>query len=263
MEDHEGRPVCRRPEGLLAARRLDPTGAAGPTRRRVVGRAWQRIAPGLYVPSDRPQCVEQRILEQSARLPAVGAVTGWAALRSRGAAFFDGTSDSGADLPVPLALSVGNIRPHAGSALSWEQLGPSEREWVDGVWLTTVQRSVFDEMRRVDSLLHRVRTVEMAAAARLISVALLRRYVARRPAWTGVPAAREALGIAVDTSRSPRETWMRLLWLRCGHPQPVCNQPVFDLDGALIGSPRSLRPRGRPRRRVRRRAPQGARSSPP
>ena len=30
---------------------------------------------------------------------------------------------------------------------------------------------------------------------------------------------------------------MRVAWLRCDLPPPVCNQPLYDLDGALIGVP--------------------------
>ena len=62
-------------------------------------------------------------------------------------------------------------------------------------------------------------------------------YVAHRPAWTWVPLVRKALGLAIDTSRSPRETWMRLVWLACGYPRPLCNQPVYDRDGRLLGCP--------------------------
>lgn len=232
-------PVCERPPGLQPARRVDPLGVDGPTRGASRGRLWERIAPGLYVPTGRPDVVEQRILEQSARLPATGAVTGWGALRWRGGAFFDGTWHGGRhQLPVPLVLGrVANLRRHPATHVSREQFAPSERVVVDGLPVATVQRALFDEMRRTGSLLHAVQAVEMAAAARLISVGLMASYVSHRPAWTGVPLVRKALGIAIDTSRSPRETWMRLVWLWCGYPPPLCNQPVYDRDGRLLGYP--------------------------
>ena len=230
---------CLPPTGLVPATRVDRAGTGGPTRHEVANqKKWARIAPGLYVPAVRSDSVEQRILEQSARLPADAAFTGWAALRWRGAAYFDGTDATGGPLPVPLLLGGdNNLRPHPGSALSWEQLGPTERELVDGIWLTTVQRAIFDEMRRVDSRLHRLVTIEMAVAARLTTVALQNAYVARRQAWTGVPAVREAMTLAIDHSRSPQETRMRLVWVGCGFPPPICNQPVYDLDGRFVGVP--------------------------
>ena len=39
---------------------------------------------------------------------------------------------------------------------------------------------------------------------------------------------------------------MRLVWkYDAGFPEPVCNKPVFSLDGKLLGHPRPLRPRRR------------------
>jgi hypothetical protein len=233
---------CARPTGLVPAVRVDPAGEQGPTRRQAAGSRWDRIAPGLYVPSDRPTCVEQRILEQSARLPSTGAVTGWAALRWRGAAYFDGTDRDGKPLPVPLLLGGGNLRPHPGSWLSWEQLGLEEREVVDGVQVTRVPRAVFDEMRRVDSQLHRLVTVEMAVAAGLTTVGLMTAYVARRKAWTGISQVRETMPLAIDDSWPPSETWMRLVWLQSGLPPPLCNRPVYSRRGQLLGVPDLLDP---------------------
>ena len=49
-----------------------------------------------------PEVPEQRILEQAMRLVSGGAVTGWAACRMHGAAFFDGLRDGGRTrVPVP------------------------------------------------------------------------------------------------------------------------------------------------------------------
>ena len=56
-----------------------------------------------FVPVDADRgVVEQRVAEESGRLPAGGAVTGWAALRLHGANLLDGTSDGRTPLPVPL-----------------------------------------------------------------------------------------------------------------------------------------------------------------
>ena len=81
--------------------------------------------------------------------------------------------------------------------------------------------------------------IEMAVAAGLTKVASYARYVAPgRNAWTGVPFVRKALLLAIDDSRSPQETRMRLCWvLDAGLPPPLCNRELFDLDGNLIGIP--------------------------
>ena len=60
---------------------------------------------------------------------------------------------------------------------------------------------------------------------------------AQRPAWTGVPLVRRALALAIDDSRSPMETLMRLIWvLDALLDPPVCNQPVQP-GRALLGYP--------------------------
>jgi hypothetical protein len=240
MSEHRWEPTCTRPTTLVHPVPVDPNGVTGPTRGQAQGPTFRQTSRGLYVAASvDADVVEQRIVEQSARLREYGAVTGWAALRWRGATFFDGTADGGhTRLPVPLVLGATKLRGDPRVSLSQEQLAPSERVDVDGMWCTTVQRALFDEIRRTRQLREAVVAIEMAAAARLISVKLLSIYLSHRNAWTGVPFSRKASALAVDHSRSPQETRMRLVWIiDAGLPPPVCNQPVFDLDGNLIGVP--------------------------
>jgi hypothetical protein len=199
------------------------------------------VATGWYVPGEVDAAVvEQRILEQSVRLPATGGLTAWAALRWRGAAFFDGTDQGGRRrLAVPLVIGgTGNLRPDAAVALSWEQFPPWEREVVDGTPCSTVARALYDEARWSPSDRRAAVAVDMAVAAGLITVERFRAYVESRPAWTGVYRARFGADHAVDGSRSPQESRLRLVWtLDACLPQPLCNQPVFALDGRLLGYP--------------------------
>ncbi len=198
------------------------------------------------MPAESPtDVVEQRILEQASRLPASGAVTGWAALRWSGAAFFDGRSQGGrVELPVPLVIGKpGNLRPDSRVALSWEQFPPRECEVVAGLSCAVIARALFDEVRRTRDLRASVVAIDMAAAAGLISVEEFAGYVGLRQAWTGVIQARKAVGLASDDSRSPQESWMRYLWVvEAALPRPLCNQPVFGPGGELLGYPDLLDP---------------------
>jgi hypothetical protein len=238
MTRHRWDPVCVRPETLVRPVPVDPSGANGPTKRQAAGRRFRQTSPGLYVPADvDPAVVEQRILEQAQRIRAEGAVTGWASLRWRGAAFFDGTGPRG-PLPVPLAAGQARLRKDPRIAISQAQLAPTERTYLAGVWCATVQRALFDAMRTANDVRSAVVCMDMAAAARLMSVELMSRYVTLRPAWTGVPLVREALRLSSNDSRSPQETRMRLVWvLDAGLSTPLCNVPVFDRDGRLLGYP--------------------------
>ncbi len=104
--------------------------------------------------------------------------------------------------------------------------------------MTTVQRALFDEVRRIDSVREKANAISMAAAARLISTRLFEQYVALRGPWTGIQGARDAVLLAVDECRSPQEFRMYLCWrLDAELPMPLLNREVYDLDGRLIGIP--------------------------
>src|SRR5215203_931560 len=92
--------------------RVDPTGRDGPTKGVAQGSGWRRTAEGLYVPAAvDDSLVEQRIVEQGARLTR-GVVTGWAALRLLGGGYFDGLARDGRTrLPVPVAANGDRLRP--------------------------------------------------------------------------------------------------------------------------------------------------------
>jgi len=239
-------PECTRPDGLVRPVRVDSTGVDGPTKRRAEGSAWRQTSAGRYVPARVDHAhVEQRILEQASRLRAYGAVTAWAALRWRGAAFFSGEDMKGRQLPVPLVIGTAHLRPDSRVSISQEQIAPDEIEDVAGIRCSTVARALFDEVRRVALLSEReaVVAVDMTAAARLITASEFSAFVGTRSSWTGVPVARVVAALANDGSRSPQESRMRLVWvLDAGLPPPLCNVPVYDRSGRLLGVPDLLDP---------------------
>jgi hypothetical protein len=159
-------------------------------------------------------------------------------LRLHGAAYFDGV-----DRPVPLLSPDRQLRPTGGSTASRERFVPEERVMRHGVPCATVERALFDEMRALD-LWESVVAMDMAAAAELTSRRRMQLYVGGHLGWPGTRALHEALGLADDRSASPPETTTRLVWRRvAGLPRPRCNEPVFTLDGRLLGVPDLLDPR--------------------
>lgn len=236
MELHHWDPRCHRPEDLVAPVRLDPDGVDGPTRHQAAGPRWRQTSRGMYVPADAPGHPEQRILEQGSRILSYGAVTGWAALRWRGARFFEGTSyPEGRTLAVPLVTGGRDLRPDPRILLSKAQLAARERELVGGLWVTVAPRALFDEVRRHGELRQGVVDVEMGIASGLTTIAGFRAYVAERNAWTGVGLARDVAAAAGLGCRSPQEARMALVWMwDAGLPRPWCNVPIFDLRGRLI-----------------------------
>jgi hypothetical protein len=231
-------PTCPPARGLVCPVPVDPTGVAGPTRGQANGPRWVRVGPNAYLPATVDRRVpEQRILEKSVRLPPAGAVTGWAALRLTGAAYFDGLAPDGStEIPVLLAVgdSVGR-RTHPGTVLSYEPLEGREVCRRQGVPATVPRRALFDEMRRTREWRDAVVAMDMAAAAGLVSVRQLAEHHASHRSWRRASVVGKALPYASERSRSPAETRLRLVWrVDAGLPQPLVNREVFDLQGRLI-----------------------------
>jgi hypothetical protein len=197
-----------------------------------------RVGPNAYVPAATDRSLpEQRILEKSVLLRPSGAVTGWAALRLAGAAYFDGLEhDRRTPLPVLLALGHSNgRRTHSGTALSYEPLDEREVRVTQGVRATVPRRALFDEMRRTDDWRRAVVAMDMAAAAELVSIRQLSEYHAARTGWRRARVVAQALPFASERSRSPAESRLRLVWqVDAGLPAPLVNQEVFDSEGRLI-----------------------------
>ena len=187
-----------------------------------------------YVDDNLP---EQRILEQAVRLPDGGAVTGWAAARLHGAAFFDGLDRDGTTrFPVPLALGRrGRIRGDERVVLTYHDLPPAEIVIRHGIRVVIPERAVIDHLRLVDDPRDVVVALDMLAAAAVVSSAQVALH--GHPLATGERAALElAVSRTSEHSRSPSETRLRLVAeLDAGLPRLLVNCPVHDLSGRLLG----------------------------
>lgn len=226
---------------------VDPAGVNGPTRGQARGSRWRCTSKGLYVPAGVDSThLDQRVVEAAAVLPADwGGVTGWAALVWAGATWFDG-SPWGGGMVRPVTLAIGGnraIRPQQRIATSEERLAPRDLVMVDGVRVTAAVRSVCFEMRYARDVRDAVVTLDMACFNDHVSVDEVWTYGLGLNGWTGMPQFREACALATENAWSPTEVDMRLLWELDAHcPTPLCNQPVFDHGGRLIGVPDLIDP---------------------
>lgn len=231
---------CR--PGLVAPVRVDPLGKRGPTRGQARGPHWRTTSRGLVVPATLAFTPEQRTLEASAVLREGDAVTGWAALRWQGAAWFDGTVDGVDTRDVPVVAGR-HLIAQPGFSISQEFLAPHEITCVDGLAVTSSHRSVTFEMRYADGLGEAIVALDMACYADLVSIAEVAAYVAELGPMTGIQQARDALLDADENAWSPRETKMRGVWTRVARlPRPMCNAPVFTLEGRHVGTPDLIDP---------------------
>jgi len=241
---HKWDPKCPTPTGLVRPVCLDPGGVTGPTSSQARSGKWQRTSYGFYVPSTLiaklPDLLlpEQRILEQSMRLPAEGAVTGWASCRLFGATFFDGMLSDGRTL-IPVPLSTGRAARILGDAaisVLRDRLDPSEIVIRHGIPSARALRGLFDAMRAAPDVRESVVAMDMMAAAHVVSIKQMREYLDDHPGWNGAPQVAAALELASEHSKSPNETRMRLIWeIDAGLPRPLVNRPIFDLRGRMLG----------------------------
>jgi hypothetical protein len=141
--------------------------------------------------------------------------------------------------PVLLALGRnGTLKPGHGAKVSREPLLPSEVRTVEGVPCTLPLRALFDELRDVADEREAAVAMDMAAAARLAAIWQLADYGQERSRWRRARQVRRALALADERARSPAESRLRLVWvLDAGLPSPLCNRPIFDLDGRHLGTP--------------------------
>lgn len=227
------------PPGCAWPCRVDPSGAIGPTRGQARGASWRRSSYGLYVPAGARETVEQRIVEAAARLPGYGGVTGWAGLRWMGAVWFDGQSDGGrSQRPVDLVTADSSIRSTEGIQVSEERLDPTELTAYAGLVVTHAARSLFFEMRHARGPLASLIAADMAAYSDLVSPAEARAIASANPGWDGIGQMRDGVDDMEENAWSPAEVSMRKVWSAdAGLPRPLCNHPVFDLDGRHIGTP--------------------------
>lgn len=229
-------PVAPPVDGLILPLRMDPLGEIGPTRGQAQGAAWVRTDHGWYVHVTAPRhLVEQHILEQTVRLPRGGAVTGWAACRLHGAAYFDGLAPDGRTwLPVPLAIGPQRSLPTTPRATPHHHvLLPRDRTLRLGIPTVVVERATFDAMRFAASLREAVRCFDMMAAAGLCSLQMVREYAARQPQHR-VKVLR-ALALASEHALSPPEVDVRLVHeLDLGLPRALVNPVIHDRDGRQV-----------------------------
>lgn len=229
---------CKPAFGIVHPVRASPS---GPTRNQLRGKSWRKVTHGLYVPvsADRTR-VEQRIAEEAGRLGGSGAVTGWAALRLYRGRYFDGLEPDGrTEIPVPLALGpTYNLTTSPAIHLFRERLDAADVTHACGVPATVECRAAFDEMRRSGDLREAVVAMDMAAAAEIASIRQVREYAAAHPGFRRSALVRGALDLAIENSRSPMESRMRLVWvLDAGFPPPLCNRAIFDRAGRHLGTP--------------------------
>ncbi len=228
-------PRLELPTGLELPRRIDPVGRTGPTTAQARGPHWHRVGKNSYRPTRAPAVPEQRIFDAVGQLPVGGAVTGWAALRVHGAAYFDGmlrTRQAGwVERPVLLAAGRTEGRRAAdGVRFTSEPLPADQVVMMQGLRVTAPERAMFDELRSLKVPRAALVATEMAVAARVVRLETMRAFAQDHRSWRRSLAAIAALDRARPGARSPKEVELRDLCEQvAGLPALRINVPIFDV----------------------------------
>lgn len=200
---------------------------------------WRQALPNrwAWVATD-PDHPRQRALVGASAVPDDGAVGGWAAAFLHGARQLDGsTVDPAVHEPVLLCMRRVRQRPWwTGVRPFRSDLDAGDVVEVDGVPVTSPLRTAFDLARLAPDLTEAVVRLDVLARDLSVDPDEVLAYARERRRWRGVPRARAASRLVDVRTASPQETRYRMLWvLDAGLPRPLCNWPVTDLDGRLLG----------------------------
>ncbi|MGB8209755.1 MAG: hypothetical protein WCF69_19540 [Mycobacterium sp.] len=183
-------------------------------------RRWHKpLLRDVYVPKWDAPSLDDRILAAWLWSRRRAVLAGAAASALHGAQWVD------ADRPIELVAP--SARPQRGLVVRNETLDGDEITRLKQLPVTTVARTAFDlgrhlpraaALARLDALMH------ATPFSREDVNVLAKRHRGAR----GLRRLRDVLPLVDGGAASPRETWLRLLFIDAGLPTPATQIPVYD-----------------------------------
>jgi hypothetical protein len=189
-------------------------------------RRWYRpIFRDVYSSKNHVPSLRDRTVAAWLRSHRRGVVAGVAASALHGASWVD--SD------VPIELIAPRIRRQDGLIVREEALADDEITWACKLPVTTRERTAFDLGRYLprDEAVARLDALMGTRVFSIEDVLLLsKRYSGAR----GLKLLRRSLPLVDGGAASPRETWLRLLYIDAGLPTPTTQIPIVEGRGRLV-----------------------------
>ena len=201
--------------------------ATGLVTRRELARWYRPIFRNVYADRRRQLTVRDRAVGAWLWSNRLAVVTGVAASALHGAEWVD------ADVDIELVYRHTHACPPAGIVTRNERIAEDEITFVDGIAVTTIARTALDlgRYQSRERAIARLDALMRAAPFSNEEVLLLaKRYRGAR----GVKQLRAAIPLVDGGAASPRETWLRLIYVDGGLPKPKTQIPIFDTDGTLL-----------------------------
>jgi hypothetical protein len=189
-------------------------------------RRWYRpIFRDVYVPRRRAATLRERTVGAWLWSKRNAVITGAAASALHGAEWVDDNA--------VIELRFDCTRPPRGIVARDETLLDDEVTHVEGLPVTTPARTAFDLGRHLPrgQALARLDALMRARPFSMEDVLLIAK---RRKGARGIRQLRSLLPLVDGGAASPRETWLRLLFIDANFPKPTTQIPVYD-SWELIG----------------------------
>ncbi len=196
--------------------------ACGALTRHQLRTYFRAVCPNVYLSEDAELSLERRVIAAWLWSKRRGTIAGAAAAAMHGAQWIpDG---------VPVELIHANPRTPPGVVTRRDGVLDNEIQRVDGLNVTTPERTAFDIGRRgaVRSAVARLDTLARATGFKVDDVL---RIAACHPRSPGVRRLEAALELVDGGAQSPRESYLRLLLIDAGLPRSQTQISVVGADG--------------------------------
>ncbi|OBG94859.1 hypothetical protein A5698_16555 [Mycobacterium sp. E136] len=196
--------------------------AQGALNRYQLRRYYRPLMPNVYLDREFEPTLRQRTVAAWLWSHREAVIAGAAASAMLGAKWIDDD--------VPVELIWRNARSPSGVVTRHDLLLSNEFERVDGIPVTTAERTAFDLGRRF-SLGSAVARLDALAAATRFKTSAVEELARAHRHTRGLRRLERALALMDAGAESPKETWLRLLVIRDGYPRPRTQIPVAGPDG--------------------------------
>jgi hypothetical protein len=188
---------------------------------------FSAIYPDVYLPRDGAPTAVDRAHAAWLWSRRRGVIAGRSAAALHSAKWVDGR--------LPAQLLWGNRHSPSGIETWSDAVPQDELMTIDAMTVTTPARTALDIAcrERFGSAVAAIDALARATRLRTDDVAALaQRHSGRR----GIRQARNALRFVDPGAESPRETWLRLLFIRAGLPAPATQIPIRNEYGVVVAS---------------------------
>lgn len=178
---------------------------------------FRAIHPDIYLPADTAPSLRARSVAAWLWSGRRGVLAGLAAAALHGSSWIDDD--------VPIELIWRNPHPPTGVITRNQRINPDELIHVGGLPVTTAARTAFDLARQLPTG-EAVARLDALMRAKPFSTEDVLMLAERHAGARGLRRLRAALPLVDPGAASPKETWLRLLFIDAGLPFPATQLPV-------------------------------------